>query len=407
MTPADTAVTACPDVDGLKEMAARRAGLRDFDDPGRDEGLGVFTRSLRDEAWHRMTEPARAQIVEYMVHLLATRLKLVEDRKRHPEIAQQRIERPMIVVGPPRSGSTLLHTLLSLDPGHMAPEHWVCLDPSPPTALGAPSPERLARAEKRMMALFEPIPDIFVTHPYMIEEGAGALAECGSDILNMAFTCQQLWCFYRGEAYRRYLLDADHTAALGFHHDFLQQLQWGSEGKRWTLKGSDHMLWLAELAARYPDAMLVWTHRDLAQQLGSLANIQTILCGLTGHPLSGEEREAVGRLAIEQQRASFEKGMRARDAIGEERFFDVSYHDVMANPVRTVERIYERFGLSMSEAHAAAIREWLANNPQTKHGAHKYSSEEFGLEPGATNRQFGEYVERFGFGFGIRPAPAE
>jgi hypothetical protein len=377
--------------------------LTDFGDEARQVPLQAFVGSLRAEAWPDMTQQARELIVEYMTHLLATRLKLTADRKQYPEIARQEIRQPFIVVGPPRSGSTLLHTLINLDPDHLAPDHAMCLEPSPPPALGAPSPDRLEQAEKRMMALFEPIPDIFVTHPYMIEEGAGALAECGSDILNMVFTAQQLWCFYRGESYRRYLLDGDHTAALGFHHEFLQHLQWGRTGKRWTLKGSDHMLWLGDLAARYPDARLLWTHRDLAQQLGSLANIQTILCGLTGHSLSSAERDAVGRLAIELQRAAFEKGMRTRDRIGEDRFFDVSYHDLMANPVRTVERLYERFGLTMSAEHTTAIRDWLDRNPQTKHGVHKYSSNEFGLEADAINRQFKPYVDRFGFGFGIRP----
>lgn len=398
---------ACPDADGLMEMAVRRTGLSDFGDPARNAGLQAFSAALRDELWGNLPEPVRDQAVDYAVHMLATRLKLVADRKQYPEIARQKITRPIIVVGPPRSGSTLLHTLLSLDPEAMAPEHWICLEPSPPPALGPPSAERLGQAERRMMAMFERIPDIFITHPYMIEEGAGALAECGSDILNMVFSCQQLWCLYRAESFRRYLLDADHTAALGFHHDFLQQVQWGQADKHWALKGSDYLLRLEETAAQYPDAMLVWTHRDLAQQLGSLANIQAILCGVAGEPLSGGAREAVGRLAIEHQRASFEKGMRARDRIGEDRFLDVSYHDVMASPVRTVERIYERFGRQVSEAHRAAIHDWLANNPQTKHGVHKYAMDEFGLNAEATNRQFGDYVERFGFGYGIRPALAE
>ena len=258
-----------------------------------------------------------------------------------------------------------------------------------------------------MRGLFEDIPDIFVTHPYMIEEGAGALAECGSDILNMVFLSQQLWCFYRNEEYRQYMLEADHSAGLQFHHDFLQHLQWGTSGKRWTLKGSDHMQWLEELGRQYPDALLIWTHRDLAQQLGSLANIQAILVGLMGSAVSGEEREAVGRLAIEHQRACFEKGMRARDRLGEDRFLDVSYHDVMANPVRTVERIYDHYGLSVSEEHAANMRDWVERNPQTKHGRHSYSTEEFGLEAGAINRRFKDYVDRFGFGFGIRPPVIE
>ncbi|CAN7545200.1 sulfotransferase [Phenylobacterium sp. LjRoot219] len=399
--------SACPDADGLMELAYRRTGLGDFGAPARNAGLHAFAAGLRGELWQAMPEAAREQVVEYAVHMLATRLKLIDDRKRHPQIAAQQITRPLIVVGPPRSGSTLLHTLLSLDPEAMAPEHWICLEPSPPLALGPPSQARLDQAGRRMMSLFERIPDIFVTHPYMIEEGSGALAECGSDILNMVFSCQQLWCLYRAETFRRYLLDADHTAALGFHHDFLQHIQWGGAGKHWALKGSDYLLRLEEVAAQYPDATLIWTHRDLAQQLGSLANIQAILTGVAGEPVSGAAREAVGRLAIEHQRASFEKGMRARDRIGEDRFLDISYHDVMANPVRTVERIYARCGRQMSEAHRAAIDEWLRQHPQTKHGVHKYAMDEFGLGREATNRQFQDYVERFGFGYGLRPPLTE
>ena len=394
---------ACPDAEALMALAAGQTGLSDFGDPALRMPLEAYVSSLKNEAWAGMTPFAHRQAVDFIVHHLGTRLKLVNDRKNHPEISAQQIRRPMIIVGPPRSGSTLLHTLLSLDPENMAPEHWSCLEPTPPLTLGAPSKERLERADKRMMSLFDLIPDIFVTHPYMIEEGSGALAECGSDIMNMAFTSQQLWCFYRGESYRQYLLGSDHSAALRFHQNFLQHLQWGAKGTRWALKGSDHMLWMGELAAQYPDALLIWTHRDLAQQLGSLASIQAILTGLTGNPLSGEARQAVGRLAIEQQRAAVEKAMSARDAIGEDAFFDVSFHDVMAAPVRTVERIYERYGLKMSAEHADKIREWLANNPPTKHGVHKHSPEDFGMDAKKINHDFAEYVDRFGFGFGIRP----
>lgn len=407
MASAAASVGECPGVDALMDIARERTGLDDFGDPARRAALDVFVSSLQAESWQRMSPKPKAHAVDHIAHLLALRLKLFADRKQYSDIARQKISRPFIVVGPPRSGSTLVHTLLSLDPEHLAPEHWVCLEPSPPPALGAPSQERLDRAEKRMMALFDEIPDIFVTHPYMIEEGASALAECGSDILNMCFTSQQLWCFYRNEAYRHYLLEADHSAALRFHHDFLQHLQWGTTGRRWTLKGSDHMLWMAELGAQYPDAMMIWTHRDLAQQLGSLASIQAILCGFTGRPVEGQERDAVGRMAIEHQHAALMKGMRARDRLGEERFFDVSYHDVMANPVRTVERIYEWFGLRVSDEHVERIRDWLERNPQTKHGVHQYSTSEFGLEAGAINRRFRDYVDRFGFGFGIRPPLTE
>lgn len=289
----------------------------------------------------------------------------------------------------------------------MAPEHWICIEPCPPLAVAEATQDRIERANKRLMALFDLIPDIFVTHPYMIEEGASSLAECGSDIMSMAFTSQQLYCFYGGERYRRHLLEGDHSAALRFHHAFLQHAQWGRSGQRWALKGSDHLLWLGELAAQYPDAMLVWTHRDLSQQLSSLVSVQAILRGITGHTLDEDGRRAVAQAGMELQCASFLKGMRAREAIGEDRFYDVSYHDMMADPVRTVARLYERFGLELSKEHATNIRTWVRDNPPTKHGVHKHSPAEFGFEADDINRRFKEYVERFGFGFGIRPPLSE
>ena len=393
----------CPSAQALREMACARTGLDDFGDPGRDAGLEAYVGSVAAETWPGMTDGARAIAADYMAHLLASRLRLVADRKTYPAITGEKITAPLIVVGPPRSGSTLLHTLLALDPKTMAPEHWLCREPSPPPALGAPDRERLARAEARMNGLFGLIPDIFITHPYMIEEGTSALAECGSDILSLAFTSQQLWCFWGSDSYRRYLLEADHTAALGLHHDFLQHAQRGHAGKRWALKGSDHMLWLAELAVRYPDAKLIWTHRDLSQQLGSLASVQSILLGLRGHPVSEEARQAQGKRAIELQRASVAKAMRSRAAIGDERFLDISYHDLMHDHLRTVERIYDWAGLTVSDEHASRIRNWLRDHSATKHGQHRHSPEQFGMDADTINAQFADYREKFGFGFGIRP----
>jgi hypothetical protein len=384
------------------ELASAETGLTDFGDSRLGVPLETALRAFRTEAWPKMPERSREMAVRYLSDFLTSRLRVIANRKRYPEIAKIEIRKPLIIIGPPRSGSTLLHTLLSLDPDNIAPPHWVCLEPSPPPALGEPSPGRVEAAEARMKAFFDQIPDVYVTHPYMIEEGANALAECGTDILSMAMTCQAFWAYYPVDGYREYLLGGDHSGAVAFHHDFLQHLQWGRETSRWALKGSDHLTWLGELHAQYPDANLIWTHRDLAQLLGSQASIIGILRGLSG-PVDPGERRNVAVQAIEHQQKLFAKGMRARDAIGEDRFYDVSYHDVMADPVRAVERIYERFGLRLSPAAAENIRDWVARNPQTKHGVHKHSPDEFGLEADAINRQFADYRERFGFGFGVRP----
>lgn len=403
MTTTATFLHACPTADTLRQLAVERTGFDDFGDVRRDTALRVYMESVAAEVWPVMTERARRVAVDYLLRQLENRLLLQADRARYPEITAQTVRAPLIVVGPPRSGSTLLHTLLSLDPDHMAPAHWLCREPCPPPRLGPPSENRLQRADECMATLFNLIPDVFVTHPYMIEEGSGALAECGSDILSMVFTSQQLWCFWGGEQYRRYLLEADHTTALAFHREFLQHAQWGQSHKRWVLKGSDHMLWLMELARQYPDARLIWTHRDLAQQLGSLASVQSILLGLRGQPVTAEDRHAQGRRAIELQLASVEKAMHTREQIGEERFLDISYHDMMSDHVAIVERIYQWAEIPFTEAHARRIQQWQAMHHQTKHGVHRHSPEDFGMNGTHVNELFARYRARFGFGFGERP----
>lgn len=149
---------ACPDAAGLKATACAHTGLVDFSDPARDEGLDALLPSMREETWDTMTGPARKLAAAYLTHHLEIRLRLSADRQAHPEIAAQKIAALLIVVAPPRSGSTLLHTLISLDLENIAPEHWLRSEPSPPLALVAPRPDRKAAAEAQMTELFAPIP---------------------------------------------------------------------------------------------------------------------------------------------------------------------------------------------------------------------------------------------------------
>ncbi|TAL02245.1 MAG: sulfotransferase [Rhodospirillaceae bacterium] len=393
----------CPDSATLMELARAETGLDDFGDDRLRAPLEALLYSFRHDAWPKMTPASREIVVPWLASHLANRLRVVDDRKRYTDIAKVAIRNPFIVVGPPRSGSTLLHTLLSLDPKNIAPTYCECLEPSPPLALGEPTPARIDAANARIHKFLDQIPNIYIQHSYLIEEGASAVGECGTEILIMAMTTKGLYYYYPLDSYREYLLTADHSAALAFHHSFLQHAQWGREDRRWALKAADHMVWLGDLHAQYPDANLLWTHRDLAELLGSCASVMCTTRGLCG-PVAPEARRGLAQEAVELERRLFQHGMRVRDAVGEDRFYDVSYHDVMTNPVRTVERIYERFGLTLSRQAADNIRDWVARNPQTKHGVHRHSPEDFGLEADLINRQFEEYRERFGFGFGVRPS---
>lgn len=391
-----------PDSATLIELAKKATGLDDFGDPRLHQPLDAMIASFKRDAWPKMTPKARQYAVGTLTDYLGARMKIVADRKRYPEIAKVEVREPWIVVGPPRSGSTLLHTLLSMDPDAIAPPHWVCAEPSPPPKLGEPSPQRLAAANERLSKFLDQIPDMRIMHSYFVEEGANALGEDGHEIMIMANTSKGHWYYYAIDGYIDYLLSGDHSAALDFHHEFLQHLQWGRPGKHWTLKAADHLVWLRNLHARYPDARLLWTHRDLAQLFGSVASVFVTARGISG-PVPQEARKGLAKQAIELERRIFHHGMKAREELGEDRFCDIAYHDMIVDPLTTMQRIYARFGREVSPEFAENIREWVRQNPQTKHGVHKHSPEDFGLDAEVINRQFAAYTERFGFGFGIRP----
>jgi hypothetical protein len=398
----ESLITQCPDADALLDEASKATGLTDFGDPRLRTPLEAYIESFRKDAWHKMTAQARAYAVSTTVDFLGSRFKIAADRKRYPEIAREQVKQPFIVVGPPRSGSTLLNTLLSLDPEAMSTPFWACLEPSPPPGLGEPTAKRLAAVDARLEDFLDHLPQMRIMHSYYAEEGAGALGEDGHDIMVMAQTTKGMWYFYPIDGYLEYLLSAEHEAALDFHHDFLQHCQWRVGGKTsWALKAADHQIWLRTLHARYPDAALIWTHRDLSEQLGSAASV--FCAGRTlSAPVPDEAKRDLGRQAVELERRIVLRALEMREELGEERFYDVAYQEMMADPVATIERIYVRFGREFTPQFAERIRTWVRQNPQTKHGVHKHSPDEFGLDADTINRDFAQYVERFGFGFGIR-----
>jgi len=384
----------------LIDVAQTRAGLTDFGDSEFTTPLSALVASFRNDAWPLMSPQVREKAIEELVGLLVNRLKVTADRDRHPGIRKGSIERPLIVVGPARSGTSLLHTLLAQDPENRSVLYWHSADPSPPPGLAEPTRERLGTAIATLTSLMAADSRIEVMHSYYAEEGVRATEECSS-FMPMAFTTNRFWYFYPLPGYHDYLLTADHAAAMRFHRSFLQHVQFPATTARWALKSPDHMYWLRELADEYPEAGFVWTHRDLAQLSSSVTSSTCLTRTLTGMlPATG--RRALGQDSMKVQREILDKGMRGRDAVGEDRFCDVSYHDVLADPVETVRRIYRRFGRTLSESAAVAIRAWVDGNNQTKHGVHQHAPDDFGFDRDEINTQFAEYRDRFGFGYGVR-----
>ena len=379
----------------LLETACRATGLDDF---GGDEfrtPLGLILEGLETEA--RLTPLGRLVARHDLLGLLTNRLRLAEDRKRHPGIAEQRIDRPMFIIGLPRTGTTLLHHLISQDPASRAALTWEVMAPSPPPEdAGHETDPRIARAERQLRWLDWLAPEFKTIHPV----GARHAIECIA-ILSHSFLSSRFHTTYRVPSYQAWLKKQDLQPAYVYHRRFLEHLQWRTRSERWVLKAPAHFYALDSLFAVYPDALVVQTHRDPRTVLGSVASLTLSLQMAFAGPLDLAE---IGREVVQSWTEGLARAMRVRQAgtIPAERFFDVRYHDLIRDPIATIRQIYTHFGLPLTGEAERRMRRHLAGNPQHKHGRHAYDLKAFALDGPSIDQHFRPYREFFA----IDPEPA-
>ena len=375
----------------LLNKACRLTGLDDFGDESFREPLGILLRSLHTDA--RLNLVGRIVAHNDVVRLLCNRLRLVEDRKRHPGIAEQLISRPIFITGLPRTGSTLLHALLAQDPAARAPRTWEVMYPSPPPErAGYRSDPRLARTARDLKWLDLLMPNFKKAH--LID--AGLPQECIA-ITGMAFISFVFESMFLVSSYRRWHEDADKLPAYEFHHQFLQHLQWHCPGTHWVLKAPSHLMSLDALFQVYPDAGIIMTHRDPVMVLASCASFTEELRSPFTDFL---DRKQLGM----EVRQRWEKGARLAVQFRQcnndlrERFFDIMYPDLIRDPLAVVRSLYRHFEIQLTNEAERAMLRFLKQNPQNKNGVHRYALEEFGFDRATEKRRFQFYTDHFELG---------
>lgn len=374
---------------GILDEAVRQTGLEDYGDNDFQEPLRLLLRSLDTESY--LTPLGRITARNDTLALLESRLHLVEDRKRNPGIAETQIRAPLFILGLPRTGSTLLHHLLAQDPRSRVAQAWEVMCPSPPPRRASYKTDpRIAQAEKQLKWLDRLVPDFKAIHPV----GARLALEC----LAITAASFQSWRFntmYRVPTYQEWLGRQDARPAYQFHRRFLQHLAWAAPADRWVLKAPSHLHALETLFETYPDALVVQTHRDPATVLASVASLTAVLRGGFSDRVDKAE---IGRDVLQHWIKGIEAAIRVRGSsrVSRERFLDVHYEDLVADPVAAVRRVYAHFGLSFTEEAARRIRRHLADNAQDRHGRHEYSPEEFALDPDEIAAPFKRYRDHFG-----------
>src|SRR5438094_4467925 len=223
-----------------------------------------------------------------LMRTLCSRLFMQRDRKAHPGIARQEIRDPLFIVGLPRSGTTLLHTLLALDPEHRVPLTWEVMTPSPPT--GDNEKRRIQRAISSCNCFNWLAPTFRQVHPV----GAELPQECVS-LMAPTFMSDQFDAMYYVPSYRAWFFRQDLRPAYEYHRRFLQHLQVRRCARRWVRKAPTHMFALPTLLDVYPDALFVQTHRAPLDAMASVSILITILFRVFSDPVDplGVCREAI------------------------------------------------------------------------------------------------------------------
>lgn len=373
-------------VDTLVEQARATTGLHEFGEETFLEALCILVRSINEEAqlnafgWER----ERSELVR----LLANRLRLHRLLTDHPEIRDEIVEAPVVVVGLQRSGTTKLFRVMASDPQWLSPLMWEVLHPAPPEP-GMPD-QRIQWAHEWCAPLKAAGMD--AAHRLEPEgneqESFMMVASFRVPFPGLSTPTHHQWCE-----------TADYRPVYENLRDQLKVLQWrraqvgrSTRGKRWMLKTPSHLHNLPALKAAFPDIKIVMTHRHPKTSVASMLAIVELHRRMLSDNV---DRALLGRTWLRDLALAMHRSMAFRDSCGPDAILDVSFRDVVHDAGGTVRRIYDHVGAPFTVTTQNALVAWEEENPEGKHGAHKYALADFGLSEADIEREFADYLTRF------------
>jgi len=373
----------------LLRVASRRVGLDDFGEMSFLDPLQRLLDACVEEA--SLSLVGRLALRWDTVRFLINLLQLRAAERNAPAIARQRIERPIFITGLPRSGTTFLHRLMMADGGNHAPQVWQTIYPYPPRDA---IDRRVARVTRQLRAFERLAPQFHGLHPL----NATSPQEC-TEITAHVFRSLRYDTTYRIPSYRAWLDTEGHVPAYQFHRRFLQHLQFqnvsaGVGRGRWVLKCPDHVFALDAIRTVYPDARLVFVHRDPVSVLLSVAKLtEVVRAPFTRRhdPRDIGRQESARWLEGVQQMMRADAELRLAEPI-----CHVHHLDLITDPLATVEGVYRHFGLTVSPDASAHMARMVERQPNGGYAEHAYRFEDHGLDATAERAKFRDYMVRFG-----------
>lgn len=372
----------------LMTQAQEQSGLADWGDDHFRQGMQRLLESCINEA--QLSNQGQQWLQHDLLHWLTNRLQIQATLKASPEILEVPVPRPLFLLGLPRTGSTLLHRLLAQDEHGRVPVLWELSRPAPP-----PRPEtrttdpRIAQvADEIAHTIQRLIPEMATKHFIDVE----APEECNS-LFQDCFAAYATGVFYHVPTYLAWLCQQDLTAAYQYYKTQVQILTYHYPGRTWISKNPDHLLGIDAILKVFPDAAIVYLHRDLSEVFGSLCSLLHSLLNMwRAKPFAPKE---IGLIVLNMLAPTVDRALRERKQANPAHFYDLHYTDLTADPLGAVARIYDHFGYGLSTVSRTQMQSWLAQNQQHKHGEHHYQLKEFGLTTGIVHERLADYLAMF------------
>jgi hypothetical protein len=328
----------------------------------------------------------------FLLRLLEVRFQLMAYLDEDPGVMDEEIAAPLFVAGAPRTGTTILHTLLAADPRHRVPLGWEFLRPVPPPS---PDPElrahdpRIALADRELVRPQTVVAGLLAIHEY----GGRNPKECLS-AMSFAFQSEEFTARYAVPSYERWLLSSDMTPAYRIHRLVLQVLQRRGRATAWVLKSPVHLHSLPTLFEVYPDARVAITHRD---PLTLLASLTSLIANLRWAHSDVVDPRAIAESHIERYRTTFEQLVDRSESgsLPSERLHHSLFADFQQDAHGVLTRLYRRFGLSLPADIEAEMRNALYGDQADRHGRHAYSHHDLTADPTALRAAFSRYQTYF------------
>jgi hypothetical protein len=377
-------------VEAVLADARRQTGLEHFGDQSFLPGLRVLINALNEEA--QLNAAGRMHARAEITGSLKNRLWADACFKAHPEILERKIAAPIVIVGPIRSGTTRIQRLLAADSRLLHLKAWEGFNPAP----------RMGQADLGRQARHGEV-EQFLQMGYAINPGAFSAHPMGADeadeeilLLNHSFCGLSPSLMFTVPSYNRWLLSHEKTDVYRYTSNLLRLVSWArgdDQNKPWVLKTPQHMLDLDVLMRVFPDARLIFTHRDPIKTVASTMSLAWNFSVFdTDRPLRAVVRDTWVDMCVEMAR----RCIAGREAIAAERQIDIYYNEVNADWRAVMRRIYAFSGMEMTPEAERSMASWLAGSEkENRHGAHRYSLDDYGITAAEIDARMSFYRERY------------